>query len=225
MTGNLPTLITLSGNSQLEAEKLIAYEIGYRGQWAEQFSVDTTVFYNDYEQVVGAVPETPFLETGAIPPYLVAPIQLQNVQSGYNAGFELAADWRPTQTWRLQLAYSYLYSDIKNPNDPSSNGNGALNQFSLLSSWNLSHDLELDAWGRYVNNDGAISTLSPYGSVKIDPYFSLNLRLGWRPCKDLAFSLVGANLLGGAHLEYVQEAYAYPVEVQRSVYGQMQWSF
>ncbi|MDG4553346.1 MAG: TonB-dependent receptor [Candidatus Competibacter sp.] len=226
LTGNLPTLITLSGNSQLEAEKLIAYEIGYRARLAEQFSMDATVFYNDYAQVVGAVPGTPYLETGVIPPYLVAPIQLQNAQSGYNAGFELAADWRPTQTWRLQLAYSYLYSDIENPNDPvSGGGEGSLNQISLLSSWNLSNDLELDAWGRYVNKDDSIPTLSPFNRVKIDPYFSLNLRLGWRPRKDLAFSLVGANLLDKSHLEFIQEAYTYPVEVQRSVYGQMQWSF
>ena len=176
--------------------------------------------------MVGAVPGTPYLETGVIPPYLVAPIQLQNAQSGYNAGFELAADWRPTQTWRLQLAYSYLYGDIENPNDPvSGGGTGSLNQLSLLSSWNLSNDLELDAWGRYVNKDDSIPTLSPFNRVKIDPYFSLNLRLGWRPRKDLAFSLVGANLLDKTHLEFIQEAYTYPVEVQRSVYGQMQWSF
>ncbi|MGB5063132.1 MAG: TonB-dependent receptor [Candidatus Competibacter sp.] len=224
LTGNLPTLITLSGNNQLNAEELIAYEIGYRARLAEQFSVDATVFYNDYNQVVGAVPGTPYLETGVIPPYLVAPIKLQNTQSGYNTGFELATDWRPTQTWRLQLAYSYLHSDIRQPNDPLDHS-ANLNQISLLSSWNLPNDLELDAWGRYVSNDGTIPTLSPFNRVKIDPYFSLNLRLGWRPRKDLEFSLVGANLLDKGHLEFMQEAYTYPVEVQHSLYGQIKWSF
>ncbi len=224
LTGNLPTLFTLFGNSQLEAEKLIAYEIGYRTRVAEQFSVDATVFYNDYDQIVGMVPGTPFLETEVVPPHLVVPLQLQNAQSGYNTGFELAADWRPTQTWRLQLAYSYLHSDIKQPNDPSDSSTN-LNQISLLSSWNLPNNFELDAWGRYVNQDGLITTLSPFNEVKIDPYFSLNLRLGWRPRKDLEFSLVGANLLDKGHLEFVQEAYTFPVEVQRSLYGQMKWSF
>lgn len=79
--------------------------------------------------------------------------------------------------------------------------------------------------GRYVNRDGLITTLSPFNEVKIDPYFSLNLRLGWRPGKDLEFSLVGANLLDKGHLEFVQEAYTFPVEVQRSLYGQVKWSF
>ena len=79
--------------------------------------------------------------------------------------------------------------------------------------------------GRYVNFDGMMRTLSPLGNVKIDPYFSLTLRLGWRPRKDFELSLVGANLLDKDHLEFVQEAYTFPVEIQRSLYGQMKWSF
>ena len=135
----------------------------------------------------------------------------------------MAADWRPTQDWRLQFAYSYLHQDIIGSNGPVF-GSGNLNQISLLSSWMLPNQLELDAWGRYVNFDGGIRTLSPFGDVQIDPYFNLSLRLGWRPRKDWELSLVGANLLG-SHLEYVQEAYTFPVEVQRSIYGQVKWSF
>jgi iron complex outermembrane receptor protein len=41
----------------------------------------------------------------------------------------------------------------------------------------------------------------------------------------LELSLTGANLLDKSHLEYVQEAYTFPVEVQRSIYGQVKWSF
>jgi iron complex outermembrane receptor protein len=36
---------------------------------------------------------------------------------------------------------------------------------------------------------------------------------------------VGANLLDGRHLEFAQEAYTFPVEVERSLYGQLKWSF
>lgn len=223
-TGNLPVLFSLSGNSQLNSETLIAYEIGYRARLAERLSVDATAFYNDYDQIIASVSGTPFPVTRINPPYLVAPLQLQNSASGYNTGFELAADWRPTRDWRLQLAYSYLHQDINGSNGPIF-GSGNLNQISLFSSWTLPNNLELDAWGRYVNFDGEIRTLSSLGNVSIDPYFSLNLRLGWRPRKDLELSLVGANLLEGCHLEYVQEAYTFPVEVQRSVYGQVKWSF
>ncbi len=223
-TGNLPVLFSLFGNNQLNSETLIAYEIGYRTRLAERLSVDATAFYNDYDQIIASVPGTPLPVTRIDPPYLVAPLQLQNSASGYNTGFELAADWRPTIDWRLQLAYSYLHQDINGSDGPIF-GSGNLNQISLFSSWTLPNNLELDAWGRYVNFDGEIGTLSSLGSVSIDPYFSLNLRLGWRPRKDLELSLVGANLLDGSHLEYVQEAFTFPVEVQRSIYGQVKWSF
>jgi hypothetical protein len=34
-----------------------------------------------------------------------------------------------------------------------------------------------------------------------------------------------AHLLSDHQLEFVQEAYTYPVEVERSLYGQLKWSF
>ncbi len=187
--------------------------------------MDATVFYNDYDQLIATVPGTPFPETRMAPPYLVVPLQLQNSASGYNTGFELAADWRPTQDWRLQLAYSYLYTDIKAYGDEPVFNSGNLNQISLFSSWNLENNLNLDIWGRYVARNSEIHTLSPSGDVEIDPYFDLTLRLGWRPRKDWELSLVGANLLDDRHLEFVQEAYTFPVEVERSIYGQVKWNF
>lgn len=186
--------------------------------------MDAAAFYNDYDQIITTIPGTPFPETRTFPPYLVVPLELQNAAAGYNHGFELAADWRLTQAWRLQLAYSYLHQDIESSQDVPLNA-GNLNQISLFSSWNIQDNLDLDAWWRYVHRDGTIRTLSPSGNVAIDPYSTLTLRLGWRPRKDLDLSLVGANLLGGSHLEYVQEAYTFPVEVERSVYGQVKWNF
>jgi iron complex outermembrane receptor protein len=223
-TGNLPTLFSAFGGP-LDSETLIAYEIGYRARLAERFSVDATAFYNDYDRLIATVPGTPFPETRKVPPYLVVPLQLQNSAAGRSSGFELAADWRPTPDWRLQLAYSYLYQDIKGYDDAPLFNSGHLNQISLFSSWNLHSNLTLDVWGLYVNRGGEIRTFSPYGNVEIDPYFDLTLRLGWRPRKDWEFSLVGANLLDKSHLEFAQEAFTYPVEVERSIYGQVRWSF
>ena len=83
----------------------------------------------------------------------------------------------------------------------------------------------MDWWLRYVDVLPEIRTRSQLGSVKIDPYFALDLRLGWRPRRDVEFSLVGANLLAPKHLEYIQEAYPFPTQVERSIYGQRKWSF
>ena len=225
LTGDLPTLFAIYGSGNLDAESVVSYEIGYRGQLAERFSIDATAFYNIYDNLITTVPTTPFPAVGAVPPYLITPLELQNAASGYNTGFELAVDWRPMQDWRLQLAYTNLYQNTTWEGTQVFNPHGNLNQVSLFSSWNLSHDFELDIWWRYVNQNGLVETLSPSGNVKIDPYSSLNLRLGWRPHRDLELSLVGANLFNAAHLETVQEAYTFPVEVEPSVYGQLKWNF
>lgn len=223
ITGNLPVLVSVFGSDSLQSENLISYEIGYRAQVAERFSVDATVFYNDYDQVIGTAPGTLFPEAQVFPPHLVLPMELRNIGSGYNTGFELAADWRPTQDWRLQLAYSYLYSDIEDQNGDPIYNHGNQNRISLFSSWKLRDDLELDVWWRYVD-EGSIPTIAT-GRTEVDSYSTVNLRLGWQPRKDLELSLVGANLFGGTHLEFVQETLAFPVEVEPSLYGQVKWSF
>ena len=229
ITGNLPVLVSLFGGADLQSEELIAYEIGYRARLMDQFSVDATVFYNDYDRIIGTIPGTPFPETREVPPYLVLPLELANVGAGYNTGFELAADWRPTQDWRLRLAYSYLYSDLENQTGAPMLNIGNQYRISLFSSWNPRDDLDLDIWWGYVNAYStptlSASTLSTSGRVEIDSHSTVNLRLGWRPRKDLELSLVGANLFGGNHLEFVQEALAFPVEIERSIYGQVKWSF
>jgi iron complex outermembrane receptor protein len=59
----------------------------------------------------------------------------------------------------------------------------------------------------------------------IDDYATLDLRLGWRICPDLEFFLTGQNLLQDSHLEFVQEAFSYPVEVPRSAYAGLTYKF
>jgi iron complex outermembrane receptor protein len=102
-------------------------------------------------------------------------------------------------------------------------------RISLFSSWSPRDDLDLDVWWGYVNAYStptlSAATLATSGRVEIDAHSTVNLRLGWRPRKDLELSLVGANLFGGNHLEFVQEALAYPVEIERSIYGQVKWNF
>lgn len=224
-TGNLPVLVSLFGSRQLDPEELIAYEIGYRARLSERFSVDATLFHYDYDRILNGNPGTPVLETEPWPPHLLLPINFNNAASGAKSGFELAADWRPSRQWRLRLAYSYLDSDLnRDDNGDPVYTDGSRQQVSLFSSWNPREDLDVDLWWRYVdgNETNLVSLSSPN---KIDPYSSLDLRLAWRPREDLELSLVGANLLDDGHLEFVQEAYGFPVEVERSIHGQVKWSF
>ena len=85
--------------------------------------------------------------------------------------------------------------------------------------------MEFDLWLYYVDEipELIIGTLAHTASV--DAYFSVNARLGWRPRKDLELSLTGTNLLGPSHIEFVQETYSFPEQVERGIYGKIKWSF
>ena len=215
--GGLPAVVTGLGSNAFAAEKLTAYEIGYRNWLHESLSLDVTAFYNDYDDLLSATDGAPYLVTEPAP-HWVLPRYFNNGLNAANRGFEMAADWRPHPDWRLQLAYSHLW--MSHPQRAWA----PADQVSLLSSWQINDTLELDAWLRY-SSSLLVQTISTLGTVTVDPTWGLTLRLGWRPRPDLELALVGANLLSDHQLEFVQEAYTYPVEVERSLYGQLKWSF
>lgn len=226
---SLPGLLVFQGNPAFGSEKLTAYEIGYRTLPSERLSLDVTAFYNDYDDL-RAIDIRSDLAT-IVDGYVRIPGVFVNGDQGQTYGFEAAINWQMEDGWRLQLAYSYLWADLQNKSESSNtisvvrDGSQPHHQLSLLSSFDIHRDLEFDLWLYYVDKLSDLAAVSPMLTTTVDSYFSMNARLGWRPRKDLELSLVGTNLLGPPHLEYVQETYPFPEQVERSIYGQMRWSF
>jgi iron complex outermembrane receptor protein len=224
LTGNLPSLFTAYGSDHLRSETLIAYEVGYRGLWTERLAVDAAFFYNDYDHLILVSPDAPSIKNLDSITYLLFPLVGDNPGAGYNTGLELAAEWRPTDDWRLRLSYVHSHSNMQQGVDTIYEL-GQRQQISVSSAWNLEPNLELDVWWRYVNGFD-VNTFSALGTIKIEPQSSLNFRLGWRPRQDLELSLVGTNLLDSSRVEFAAEALtAFPVAIERSLYGQIKWSF
>jgi len=196
------------GTRALEAEDMMAYEIGYRAQPSEAFSWDVAVFYNDYEDLFS------FVQTGppaGIPP--TVPFLFTNDLSAETCGVELSWQWQPANCWQLSGWYSYIHVY---PADWFGAETGRRmaphNQASLMLSRDLPRGFEADAIGRYVDNVPGV------GAPK---YFSMDLRLGWRPSNRWEFSLVGQNLLEPHHEEFPYSfVNAQPTEVRRGVYAQ-----
>jgi len=220
-------LFTVEGPGTLAAETLLAYEIGYRLKPEEHLFFDLTAFANHYDHLLTLESGTP-RNMGA---YWVIPSVFANNMDGETYGIELATTWQPVAWWQLKAAVSHLEIQLHTKpgsTDTTSEGydekGNPQNQLSLRSLVNLPHNLELDAWLRYVDSvprpNGYTSSLG----VSVDSYVSLDLRLGWRPSENLELSLVGKNLLDPDHLEYVSED-SIPVEIERSVYGKATWSF
>ncbi|QTA86058.1 TonB-dependent receptor-like superfamily protein [Desulfonema magnum] len=212
-----PAVFMFLGNDELSSETLMAYEVGYRLEPTNTLRLDMTAFYYNYDKLIMLDFDELYLETAPFPHYII-PYRYKNSMEGEAHGTEVAADWHPLRQWRMKASYSYLKTrllhnddlitddfegDIEEKSNPGS-------QFSLRSSLDITDQLELDAWLRYVD------TLS---EKNVDSYTTLDVRLAWKPMENLELSVVGQNLLDGQHQEFS------PFEVERSVYFRLSWRF
>lgn len=231
LPATLPSGIQLfprvTGNPALNSVQLIAYELGYRAQVSESFSLDSALFYNQYDGLVVAVPQS--IQSGFAPGTAILPVRFENRMDGETYGAEIGADWRPLKWWRLYGTYSFLKMNLRADRSlPASTradaegaeGRSPQQQVFLQSSFDLPQNVEFDVMGRFVDN--------LHGFMQdIPAYFSLDARVAWRPRKDLELSVVGQNLLDNHHPEFgVSSIIAAPVvEIRRNVYGKITWWF
>jgi iron complex outermembrane recepter protein len=215
--GTPPYFVLLKGGSDFESETLIAYEVGYRAQLTPKVSTSISAYYNEYDDV----------RSTSYTPVTVVPFYFANNLYGDTHGVEFTADYQAANWWRLHAGYDLLLENIgikpgqTDINDAMNETADPEHQFSVRSSMDLSKTVDLDAQLRWVdtlhiNNGATVGT--------VPSYYELNLRIGWRPRKDLELSLVGENLLHDHHPEY---GYPSPTreEISRSVYGKVAWSY
>lgn len=200
----------LTGNPNFEAERVDAFEIGYRGQPFSLVSFTASIFYNEYDNLRS-------IETAT--PSTFLPLRWDNFIGGSTHGLAAWAKWQLTDWWRISPGIRILRSNFEfrpgasrllsanqNTNDPST-------QASLSSSMTLPHDLTLDFFLRYV---------SGLPDPALDAYTEMNARIGWRPTKELEFSLNGINLL---HRRHRESPILTDPEIGRSVYAEARWRF
>ena len=185
---------------------MFAYELGYRRQPVEWFSWDLALFYNVDQKLVNFRPTA-------------NPLIFQFFNAGRNHGYglELAGQVDVTECWKVSGWYSFL----RLAGDVAANaavgaadaeGGNPTHQVFMMSSWDLTEDVEVDLLARYLEN-------AP--SVNVSRYISLDARIAWRPKRDMELSIVGQNLLDAHHPEYTSSRFVHEVatEVQRGVYG------
>jgi iron complex outermembrane receptor protein len=216
-----PGFIALVGDEDgYNAEELIAYEVGYRGEILQRASLDATVFYHDYDSLRTFEPVAPF---GSFSLPLVA----SNEASGEARGVELALTWAPLEEWRLSAAYSYLDVDIDMDGDSNDilakldETNYPEHQFNVRSYWNINADWSLDSALYYVDELEQVDL----AGTDISSYWRLDARLAWKVNRDVELSLVGQNLLDDDHEEFGAPLYSQRSTIRRNVYAKVSLSF
>jgi len=217
-----PFILSILGNEEFKSESLLSYEFGYRTQPQENLSFDLALFYHDYDDLQSFELVSP-----------MAPISNQffaNKLTAHSYGLELSMDWYVKEWWRLQSNYSFINVSAKLDNDSTepnitdlhSEGSSPKHQISIRSMMDLNNQISLDMWFYHVSQLKKTS-LTLTGSVPA--YNSFNIRVAWQPLKNLELSLVGQNLTDSHHPEFISEPFLTQSEVERSIYGQIRWSF
>ncbi len=212
-----PFFVLLTGGDDFDSETVVAHEVGLRTQVTDTILISIAGFYNEYARI----------RSTSLDPVTLFPLFFENNVKGETWGTELDVNYQISQWWRLHGGYTFLEENIR-VRRGRFDFNNALNetadpnhQFSLRSSMNLQKDVELDASFRWVdklpsNNSGT--------RVFVPSYPELDIRLGWRPNKELELSIVGQNLLHKSHPEFGIPGPG-RAEIERGVYGKIAWRY
>ena len=210
-----PRLLLLQGSPNFVSEKLIAYEIGYRGQIGPRFGSSVSTFYNVYQD----------LRSTSFTPGPIIPFYFANNLKGDTYGLEFSSDYQVRPGDSLHLGYDLLKEHLRiapgqvDINQGLNETADPQHQFFLRSSMDLPRDIQFDAALRWIdtlhNNNGPTPGTVP-------AYFELDSRIAWKVSPQIELSVDGRNLLHGEHVEY-----GFPgptrMEIARSVYAKITW--
>ncbi len=222
--GDIPVQAFFQGLNSMNSEKLIAYELGYRHQFSDRASIDIAGFVNDYSQLRDFSFGALALSSG-LPQQFILPILPNNKASALTYGFEVSADWKPLDRWRLQGNYNYLEMHISSNEqfknlDPATGDAAKISpqhQFSLRSNYDISEKLQLNLWLRYT---------SKVALYNIPDYVTMDAKVAYKPIKNVELFLVGQNLFSKNHREFDSEIIpTAPGLIPRGIYVGARWQF
>ena len=211
------------GNRNLRAERLVAYEGGYRGLWGKRIYFTAAGFHNVYDDLIAQ--GAPFLGTATTPPFppgsLLIGFQYRNGIRGTTDGFELAPEWQPLSWWRFKAAWSYLHvnlEDVPGFDYPLTlttlHGSSPNSQVVARSLIDLPGHFEFDQIFRYI---GALPAQG------VEAYETGDVRFGRHLSPGLDVSVVGQNLLQPHHEEFGISP-GPNVGIKRGIYAKLVWT-
>ncbi len=210
-----PTVVSVTGNSDIREEEMTAYEAGYRLKLGARMTVDLAVFYNVYEDLIQSVPAGVFVST------------TDNVIEGTARGAEVEVVVDVLKDWRLRAAYSYLDPHYEEQGDADASARATAeglenvevrHRASIWSFMSLPWDFEVDVGYRFVDR-----TITP----KMSSWAEMDARIGWRGVKGLEVGVAGRNLLHDHHQETAAATSGgvTVLDIDRAVFGYLTWRF
>jgi iron complex outermembrane recepter protein len=202
--------IFIRGYPAFRSETVRAVELGYRVQPHATVFVDLAAYSNRYDHIRTFEGTPPFGQ----------PMVVGNLREAETSGVELAVTVQLANWWSVSGSYTHQEQELRLKPGSRHSPLGLLeandpNDFaSLRTSLNLKGNIELDLGVRYFD---------ALPSPAIPSYTEADARIAWRPVKNLQLALVGQNLLHDAHPEFAGSSVL--IEVERSIFGTVTWTF
>ncbi len=214
--------VTAFGDEDFLPEEARSLELGYRTRVRDNTLFDAAVFYTLYDDLRTSEPGLPYPDPQDPQNRLIAPVLFANRMGATSYGGEIALDMRPTSTWRLRAAYSYVHLDIDLDANSSYaagllwEGIAPAHQLSLRSSCDLPWNFALDLGARYVDDIPGAFTKS---------YVGTNARLSRPLGAGLELALFGHDLFYASRAEFrAPHGPTRPGDVQRGLHLSLRWS-
>jgi len=205
------TFTEFIGSPAVQAEILHAYELGYRYEWKQTFSLDGTIFYNEYSRLESeGTPEAPIVN--AAPFYIDIPVPVTNTASGQTHGLELAVAYSPLRRWKLSTAITQLYGNSGAQSGFPAVAFNPRHEVNLQSRFDISRHLNFDSAYYYYD---AIAHLLP-------PVNRVDVGVSTKAVAGLRFGVWGRNLQSARQLQATGMTYLNG-EIRRSVVFTMVW--
>jgi iron complex outermembrane recepter protein len=217
-----PIFFDIVGNPKMKAEKLIAYEAGYRAQFSKSFYLDFTAFFNTYNDLQGYGPLSLAESTNPPPLDLLIVVPYANAIEGRTIGTEIAPVWDIARWWRLRGSYSLLHMDLTDKPGFTDVGNllSTYTGSSPTHSANIQSIVSLPAHLEFTQTYRYAGQLPEYS---VHPYNTVDARLGTQLGEGFSFAVVGQNLLRPNHAEFGGDPGPL-VGIKRSAYVSITWS-
>jgi iron complex outermembrane receptor protein len=206
-------------NDDAKAEKLTAYEIGYRNQVTPALSVDLSTFYNDYDKLQTFTVGSPaIVNNGRGPFHLFIPVKFTNDMTGRSHGAEATINWTINANMKIAFDYSYLHLTVHalNPTQEGAETLYPTHQVGTQLFWNISNNWTFDTSVAYVDD---------LPGAKVEDYVRMDLNLGLKVSENLRLNLVGQNLLDNRHREFAMLTDLNVAEIERGIFGKVTWDF
>jgi iron complex outermembrane recepter protein len=219
-------LVTVMGNPQFKAERVVSYSAGYREQLSAKTSVDVSVFANRLTGLRGIEFGQPIPGQFQSRPVLVIPLDVLNASNGYTYGGETTVRRQLTSAWQLTGSYSFLAADLHSnaaQTNPDDQLNAPRHTVILDSRFDLKHGFQADFFAY-----GASRFTGPQGNAFYRPIagrLRTDVRIGKKLPRGFDLSIIGQNLTNPRRVEGIPEANEIGTYQRRSVLVRLEYRF